>query len=342
MPTPVVHSRLPAPALAHGARRRRRRRREGLAALREVRHAHRQPERARDARRARSPPRPPRPSRRPPTPRRRRPAKEAAKAQPRRRRTTRRAAIGDFLNSRAGQADPEGGRARRLRPAEEEAMSNVLITGASPASAGRPRCASSAQGGTCSRACARSEDGRRPSASADTTGAPRAACTSTSTDQIERRSRRSRTSASAIGDQGLRGARQQRRDRRRRPARAPRARRAAPPVRRQSSSARSRSPRRALPLIRKGRGRIVFTGSIGGRMAFALPRPLQRVEGGARRAGLGPAPGAAPLGHPGDPPRRPVRCATPIWDKSSEAAATQTEAMSDEARAQYGDAPSRA
>ena len=91
----------------------------------------------------------------------------------------------------------------------------------------------------------------------------------------------------------------------------------------------------ALPLLRRGKGRIVFTGSIGGRMAFPFLGPYN-----ASKAALAALASALRQElRPWDIPvilLEPGSIDTPLWDKSSEAAASQTEAMSDEARSQYG------
>ena len=120
VPTPVVHTRTLAAALAHGAGRRHRRAREGVAAVREVRHARR-----RASRRARCSPSGW--SRRPPPPR---PRDEAAEPEhvpvpkdlPRKRKGTAPeagGAVGDFLKSRQGQVAAAPGPARRLRDAAQ-------------------------------------------------------------------------------------------------------------------------------------------------------------------------------------------------------------------------------
>jgi NAD(P)-dependent dehydrogenase (short-subunit alcohol dehydrogenase family) len=91
----------------------------------------------------------------------------------------------------------------------------------------------------------------------------------------------------------------------------------------------------ALPLIRRGKGRIVFTGSIGGRMALPFVGPYNASKSAiaaiasSLRQELRPWNIPVILIEPGS-------VATPIWDKGSESASTQTDALTDEAKAQYG------
>lgn len=91
----------------------------------------------------------------------------------------------------------------------------------------------------------------------------------------------------------------------------------------------------ALPLIRRGQGRIVFIGSIGGRMAIPFVGPYNASKSAiaalasALRQELRPWDIPVILIEPGS-------IATPIWNKGSESAGTRTEALSGEAKAQYG------
>jgi NAD(P)-dependent dehydrogenase (short-subunit alcohol dehydrogenase family) len=92
----------------------------------------------------------------------------------------------------------------------------------------------------------------------------------------------------------------------------------------------------ALPLIRKGNGRIVFIGSIGGRMALPFVGPYNASKSAiaaiasALRQELSPWDIPVILLEPGS-------VATPIWDKGKEQAQNVNDSLSPEAAAQYGD-----
>jgi NAD(P)-dependent dehydrogenase (short-subunit alcohol dehydrogenase family) len=92
----------------------------------------------------------------------------------------------------------------------------------------------------------------------------------------------------------------------------------------------------ALPLIRSARGRIVFMGSIGGRMAFPFLAPYNASKAALAALAAGLRQELAPWGihvtllEPGS-------IATPIWDKAAASAETQTATLSAEAEEQYGE-----